>query len=267
MTAKAIEDAQSSKYPDGGNVSVVQVTDLREQDFGSFECLPWSSKRPLSNADRFPKPDDAGFKPKETSEAMANRAKVFLDDYLLSQLPVDEEQEAVVAVVSHGLLLAVLWKSIIARFGAHTISLGPEISGKTGSRPLEYLPGWSNTGYIELEITPISVPEQVSTYSAEDCPTSAGNKPSEKLDGWNLLVRTVNSKQHLSNLKRTRGGLGSSVYDARQKNLEGYFKKPKVTRDDCTAVEQTTMWETGPWDVSWAEPPVRTGFLERKGGD
>jgi broad specificity phosphatase PhoE len=232
MTAKALEDAQKGKYPDGRNVSVVQLKDLREQDFGSFECLPWSSKRPDLAADKLPKPEDAGFKPKETSEAMVKRADVFLDDYILPQLVIDEEQEGVVAVVSHGLILAVLWKSLLARLGPDTVSLGTEINGKTASRPLEYMPGWSNTGYVELEMRRTPAPDAVSSPVVEGSLESANDRESTKLLDLKMIVRSVNSKAHLSNLKRTRGGVGSSTYDVRQKNLEGYFKKPKVEVQD-----------------------------------
>jgi broad specificity phosphatase PhoE len=229
ITAKAIEDVQKSKYPDGMDVSVVQLDHLREQDFGSFECVPWSSKRSDLTADKLPEPEDAGFKPKETSDAMVKRAEVFLEDYILPQLVIDEEQEGIVAVISHGLMLAVLWKSLLARFGPDTVSLGPEINGKAGSRPLEYLPGWSNTGYVELDMMRNPEPDEVST---EDSLETVNERGSTKLFGWKMIVRSVNSKVHLSNLNRTRGGVGSSTYDARQKNLEGYFKKPKVAAQD-----------------------------------
>jgi hypothetical protein len=36
MTANAIEDAQRSKHTDVGDMSVVQLEHLREQDFVSF---------------------------------------------------------------------------------------------------------------------------------------------------------------------------------------------------------------------------------------
>jgi broad specificity phosphatase PhoE len=232
MTAKAIEDAQRGKYPDGTNVSVVQLKDLQEQDFGSFECLPWSSKRSDLTPDKLPKPEDAGFKPKETSEAMAKRADVFLDDYILPQLVIEEEQEGVVAVVSHGLILAVLWKSLLACLGPDKVSLGTEIHEKTASRPLEDMPGWSNTGYIELDIRRTPSPDAAPSPNVEGSLESAKDRESTKLLGWKMIVRGVNSKVHLSNLKRTRGGIGSSTYDARQKNLEGYFKKPKVAAQD-----------------------------------
>jgi hypothetical protein len=232
MTAKAIEDAQKSKHPDAGDMTVVQLELLREQDFGSFECMPWSSKRSEITADKLPKPEDTGFRPKETSEAMAKRADIFLDDYILPQLAIDHEQEGVVAVVSHGLMLAVLWKSLLARFGPHTVSLRAEISSKAGSRTLEYLPGWSNTGYVELHMAKTSAPAVESIPCSEDTLTPASNDGSARLPGWRMVVQSVNRKDHLSNLKRTRGGVGSSTYDTRQKNLEAYFKKPRVTIKD-----------------------------------
>ena len=232
MTAKAIEDAQKSKYTDVGDMTVVQLELLREQDFGSFECMPWSSKRSEIATDKLPKPEDAGFRSKETSEAMVKRADIFLDDYILPQLAIDHEQEGIVAVVSHGLMLAVLWKSLLARFGPRTVSLGAEIDSKTASRPLEYLPGWSNTGYVELYMVKTSASAVESIPSGEDTSAPASNDRSVKLPGWRMVVQSVNKKDHLSNLKRTRGGVGSSTYDTRQKNLEGYFKKARVTVKD-----------------------------------
>jgi hypothetical protein len=232
MTAKAIEDAQKSKYTDGGDISVVQLEHLREQDFGSFECLPWSSKRSENPTQSSPKLEDVGFRPKETSKAMAKRADIFFDDYILPQLAIDEEQEGVVAVVSHGMILAVLWKSLLGCFGPNTVSLGPEISAKTRSRQLEHLLGWSNTGYAEIDITRTPALNGVSAASAGDAPVSAENQGTAKLFGWNMVVRNVDSRDHLSNLRRARGGLGSSTYDARQKNVEAYFKKPKLALQD-----------------------------------
>lgn len=232
MTAKAIEDAQRSKDAGVEDITVVQLQELREQDFGSFEGLPWSPKRLELTAERLPRAEDVGFKPKETSEAMARRADVFLNDYILPQLVVEAEEENTIAVVSHGLMLAVLWKSLLARCGPDTISLGPDVSGKPGSRLLEYLPGWSNTGYLEIDLTHTHAPDEAYTPSAESSLSPEDNPRPTKLAGWKLAVRNVNSKAHLSNLKRTGGGVGSSTYDVRQKNLEGYFKKPKVATQD-----------------------------------
>ena len=232
MTAKAIEDAQKSKDAGVVDITVVQLQELREQDFGSFECLPWSSRQLELPADKLLRPDHVAFRPKETSEAMAKRANVFLDDYILPQLVLDEEQENTVAVVSHGLMLAVLWKSLLARFGPDTISIASHASSKPDSCPLEYLPGWSNTGYLEVDLVHTKAPNEAYTPSTKGSLSPEDNPRLTKLASWNIVVRKVNSKAHLSNLKRTRGGVGSSTYDARQKSLEGYFKRPKVATQD-----------------------------------
>jgi len=42
-----------------------------------------------------------------------------------------------------------------------------------------------------------------------------------------MTIHVVNGKDHLIDLKRARGGLGSSPFDARQKSLDGFFKHPK----------------------------------------
>jgi hypothetical protein len=232
MTANAIEDAQRSKDAGVEDITVVQLQELREQDFGSLECLPWSSKQLELTADKLPRLEDVGFKPKETSEAMARRANVFLDNFILPQLVVEEGQENTVAVVSHGLMLTVLWKSLLARFSADTISVGRDVSGKPGSRPLEYLPGWSNTGYLEIDLTHTHAPDEAYTPSTGSSLSPEDNPRPTKSTAWKMVVRNVNSKAHLSNLKRTGGGLGSSTYDARQKNVESYFKKPKIATQD-----------------------------------
>ena len=242
MTAMAIADAQNKKPNAKQNVEVIQLALLREQDFGSFECVPWSSKKTELTSHKLPKPEDVGFKPKETTEAMARRADEFLDDCLLPQLALDEEQENVVAVVSHGLFLAMIWRLLLSRFGEQSVKLGPEISNANRSRPIEYLPGWSNTGYLGLDIAaserrvdgPRVEPGSIHTEpptaapSIDEAAASDTAGKSMKLAGYTMTVLVVNSKQHLSNLKRARGGIGSSTYDAKQKSLETFFKKPKV---------------------------------------
>ena len=226
ITAKAIEDAQKKKTPTGPLVTVVPLELLREQDFGSFECVPWSSKRSNLTTHKLLKPEDVGFRPKETTEAMNKRADVFLNDYIVPQLVVESEDESTVAVVSHGLILAVLWKATLKRFGPGTVALSPEVGSKSGGRPLEYLPGWSNTGYLELDIVTAPAPADSEANVTEKAlqPNTEGFT---LLPGWKMVVRSVNNKQHLNNLRRTRG-VGSSTHDARQKSLEGFFKKPKL---------------------------------------
>ncbi len=255
ITAKAVENAQKKRTSTGAAVTVVPLELLREQDFGSFECVPWSLKRSHLTADKLPKPEDVGFKPKETTEAMTKRADTFLDDYILPQLVVDSEEESTVAVVSHGLILAVLWKALLKRFGPGTVVLAPEIGSKTGSRPLEYLPGWSNTGYLELDIVTAPDPTDGKTTLIEKAlqPKTEG---AALLSGRKMVLRGVNTIDHLNNLKRTRG-VGSSTYDARQKSLEGFFKKAKLAtegEDEESSSRQPNISKTATGPTSSQQP-------------
>lgn len=222
-TANEICASQNAASEGTPQISTIAVSVLREQDFGSFELLPWNRSQEARRKD--PSSEDPAFKPKETAGALKLRADTFLDDYLLPLLALDDEMELNIAVVSHGLFLAALWKAILTRFRPSTVSLAPSAALSTAQRPLERLPGWSNTGFLELEI------HSNSDKSGHGSP-SATNGPIEpsainKLDATMKIVN-VNGREHLASLKRTRGGVGSSASDEKQKRLESFFKKAKL---------------------------------------
>ena len=225
MTANAILEAQKSKHPGGNNeITQVQLSILREQDFGSLECKSCSLRKTDSGTQEMAKPQDMGFQPKETLEAMTERADTFLEQYIAPALATDKEHEHTVAVVSHGLILGVLWKALLLRFASQSISLGPEVSLKAARRPIENLPGWSNTGYLDLSI----LPHGRTAVLTHDKAGATQTKSVMTFTGWKMVIEAVNSKQHLRSLKRTRGGVGSSTYDPKQKSLESFFKQPKA---------------------------------------
>lgn len=215
MTGEEVLKAQRSKHGTSATVDdVVQLKLLREQDFGSFELVPWSSKR---SDDAFttkvPSATDPDFKPKETAEQMRERADEFLDNYITPVLAMEASEEVV--VVSHGLFLSALWRALLSRFGTDDISLGPDVGVQSPSRPLEYVGAWSNTGYLELEIT---------SRAKDQKPAS--NTDAIHYSDFVLKVLAINRRDHLENLKRTRG-VGSATYDSRQQQIEGFFKRPK----------------------------------------
>ncbi|KAK5102270.1 hypothetical protein LTR70_000056 [Exophiala xenobiotica] len=221
-TAQETCELQNAQDKDS-QIRPFALTLLREQDFGSFELLPWNRSEDAHEKD--PSPGDPGFRPKETAESLKARADTFLDDFLQPLFALDEESELTVAVVSHGLFLAALWKVLLLRFKPSTVSMGPEVLPPGARRPLEYLPAWSNTGFLELEIRqlPVVNPDQQLT-SPEPNTVST---PAGKLSAT-MKICAVNSKEHLANLKRTRGGVGSSAADDKQKRLENFFKRPKM---------------------------------------
>lgn len=48
------------------------------------------------------------------------------------------------------------------------------------------------------------------------------------LNGWQMIIQTINGREHLKGVKRTGGGVGSSQYDQEQKTIDTFFKKQKT---------------------------------------
>ncbi|KAK4921972.1 hypothetical protein LTR66_016633 [Elasticomyces elasticus] len=221
-TAQAVCDVQNTSQADYGKISSIQLPLIREQDFGSFELLKWARDDEVRAKGL--QPTDIDFKPKETKEVMSKRADTFLDDYLLPLLALDEDGLQNIAVVSHGIFLGTLWKALVRRFKPSSIKVLPDAVQGGMNKPLEHLPAWSNTGIVEVEIA-ATVPAQEVEDEVKKREHS-GDK--NKLDATMKVIQ-INGTEHLNNLKRTRGGLGSSASDDKQKRLDGFFKKPKTT--------------------------------------
>ncbi len=105
---------------------------------------------------------------------------------------------------------------------------------------MEHLGGWSNTGYLELDIQPRHMPidrhthKRVTNNNARTADKSSEKQQSDYMISTtfirhNIVIRTVNGKEHLKGLKRTGGGVGSSKFDEGQKSIESFFKKRKVS--------------------------------------
>lgn len=152
-----------------------------------------------------------------------------------------------VVIVAHGMILNVLLRSLLARFGPEELvklRRPTETPGK-----MEWLVSWSNTGYLEADLRlKISAP----STAAEPRPalTSANSRPmlgsvvprqnskdnaiavvdSRQAEAPNLeilmTVMTVNSTEHLQGLKKTRGGIGSAAFDQKQKTMDSFFTRP-----------------------------------------
>ena len=236
MTAEEIRKAQASILTEcTANPDVVKLQLLREQDFGSLELVPWASRRAqVAFTPESSSMEDLDFRPQETAEAMAHRAECFLSDHILPLLAATPAEisagvQDCVAVVSHGLFLSVLWRSLLSKFDVDRVRINSKTEITTNGRPLAYLPNWSNTGFLELRIGSPSdiVPNPISALESSS-PEADGSRP---LASQLLTILAINSKDHLLNLKRTRGGVGSAPFDARQKSLEGFFKRPKQCAD------------------------------------
>lgn len=168
---------------------VVQLRILMEQDFGDLEGKKWSDMQ----AELQKKP---GFAAIETKEAMGQRADVFLDQWLLPLLEQDElDSDLTVAVVSHGIFLSTLWKRLLRRLPARSISLSSDL--QSIARPsLEHLGGWSNTGYLELLMTRHAA-EVISLADVTPSPTSKPDMPEPGEVKPDDVIGVVDAPQHL----------------------------------------------------------------------
>ncbi|KAG5982314.1 hypothetical protein E4U55_002062 [Claviceps digitariae] len=202
-TAGAICDAynDTNRGANGHTLTVIQVPELREKHFGSWEGVKYASA--ASGVSRPPQTDA------ETPEAMRARAISFLDQHLwpvISRTMELDCEMACVVVVSHGILLGILTQVLATKL-ARGSSSGDNVAKFSSHRI-----SWSNTGYLDLEMARLP---PVSSTTAPQVP-----------DPWSSLhssVSQVNCTKHLARLHKTRGGIGSAAHDNRQRTLDGFF--------------------------------------------
>ncbi|KAK0740397.1 histidine phosphatase superfamily [Schizothecium vesticola] len=204
-TAQAIIDAQgpprqgpsSLAIPDRTQVRLVKVPDLRERNFGSAEGKRFGAPRA-----------DA-----ESHEEMRARAARFVRNQLDPVLAREAGHRGVVVVVSHGILLNSLLRVLLMRHAPEELA---RMSATTRS---EYLTSWSNTGYVEMAVRNLATPR----------PSSGGKAPSSP-PRLELVLIASNVTTHLDGLKKTRGGIGSSQFDNRQRTMDAFLARSAKKR-------------------------------------
>ena len=241
-TATAIRLAQPLPDCDAAPEAKLQVTALtvlREQDFGYYEGKPFYARPRDSHKSgkenhRSQRQDDPDFKDVESKESMALRMSRFLRDHLVPAIRNEPmERNSDIVVVSHGIILSQLWRCFLKLVAKNSITLSPGLSvGTGGITPLEYLGGWSNTGYLELELSKKESAATDDLAIATAAPSTpdpfiADSDTVPPLYQYRVIIKTVNGKEHLKGLKRTRG-VGSSKFDEGQKSIESFFKKRKL---------------------------------------
>lgn len=240
-TAEAVLLEQSKlKNTAKDELKVVQLPILREQDFGFYEGKPFyarprDSNRPVFSNHRSQHLNRPGIQDVESKEAMAQRMNSFLDEYILPQLQdSDDRGDSEVCIVSHGMILSTLWKCLLKRFRNQSVRLGDGLEMRSGPTTLEHIGAWSNTGYLLLDIHPLTkststarVSNGEKSYKSEIATSDTPGDLSLLLNHA-MVIKAVNNKGHLQGLKRTGGGVGSSKFDEGQKTIESFFKKRRV---------------------------------------
>ncbi|KAF5538504.1 hypothetical protein FMEXI_9373 [Fusarium mexicanum] len=143
----------------------------------------------------------------ETPLAMRKRVDVFMDEHLPRL-----DEDLTVCIVAHGIILGTFYKALCDRTSS---SAGPDAEPE-GQASAFVRPSWSNTGYIEALITRDSSDKHL-----------------------HMRVLKINSVDHLKGLRKTRGGIGSAKFDAKQKTMDSFFKpasrKRKLEDEDIVS--------------------------------
>ncbi|KAH0523046.1 hypothetical protein TsFJ059_008100 [Trichoderma semiorbis] len=188
-TAEAI--AAEQRRVCSRDIPVVELAELREKDFGSDEGMKFGDSRGRA-------PDS------ETAESMKARVDAFLDEHLLPLLSAQiDGTPSTCAIVSHGIILGVLYRELCARVSRGGITVDPNPSAASS---LISPPFWDNTGFLECTV---SMTEAVADE--------------DKSLPLILHVSRVNCTVHLRDLKKTRGGIGSAAFDEKQRTLTSFF--------------------------------------------
>lgn len=221
-------------------LQVTALTLLREQDFGSYEGKPFYSRPRNPNISgkenyRSQLAEDPNFKDVESKESMTLRMNTFLQERIIPIIHSHvTDDESSVAVVSHGIILSQLWKCLLGFLSKNSVLLSAGLSvGSGGVSSFEHLGCWSNTGYLELDVQKkqSAATREESVVAAAPCtpnPTYSVLDSTPSLHEYAVVIKTVNGREHLKGLKRTKGGVGSSKFYEGQKSIESFFKKREV---------------------------------------
>lgn len=248
-TAEAVAEAQTSDDPSAEVVSVIQLPELREKNFGSEEGRKYGTRGTDQSS--------AGWIEPESKESMKARVERFIDNHLIPTVlrGFHSDVNHSLAIVAHGIILNVLLRCLLARFGPDELTKLTRPTDTPGK--MEWLASWSNTGYLEADLRlRINAPQAAARQSPRPSPpatpgntrpmlgsvvpgqasrenavATAETRPVESPTVEVLMtVTSVNTTDHLQGLKKTRGGIGSAAFDQKQKTMDSFFitRTPKA---------------------------------------
>lgn len=242
-TAEAVAEIQTELDPSGEVIGVVQLPELREKNFGSDEGRRFGSR----GAELTPRP--AGWIEAESKESMKARVERFIDVHLIPTVlrGFHSDVNHSLAIVAHGIILNVLLRCMLARFGPEELTRLTRPTDTPGK--MEWLASWSNTGYLEADLRlrisappvaaeprPAATPPNgrpmlgsvVPRQGSRDNGVAAADARQAEAPTLEILmtVTTVNCTEHLQGLKKTRGGIGSAAFDQKQKTMDSFFTRP-----------------------------------------
>lgn len=221
LTAEGICRQQPSR-PNGTSLTPILSSDLREKDFGSLEGTRLDASATSGGGPVRPHGTSTSMHhmESESTGSMKRRTTNFLNFHIIPLLFEAPSSKANIVVVAHGIILRVLWNCLVELFDPMNVSMASGVASREGGPAALLVPSWSNTGYMPLLIEPQSV------VSATDVSQSSHkDTPGTLLHGWSIKILAINSREHVANLRRTRGGIGSATHDTRQKRIDHFFTR------------------------------------------
>ncbi|KAI1471749.1 phosphoglycerate mutase-like protein [Daldinia caldariorum] len=194
----------------GASLKVIRLPELRERDYGSSEGKKYRNPNGLVQSDS------------ETHDSMRIRVDRFLDSHLVPIVDKHVSDNITVAIVAHGIILGVILKALLKRFPKPA-----DTSMRSGNHDKQSeFAAWSNTGVLQAKL------EILSGMSKSDCTgeavssvntVAAGNGSDLHKQTICLTIEFTNNVDHLVGLKKTRGGIGSTQFDSRQRTMDSFF--------------------------------------------
>ncbi|KAK0327879.1 hypothetical protein LTR82_001397 [Friedmanniomyces endolithicus] len=264
-TAEALLKAQkhgaAEKSQAVDMLAIVKVPDLIEQDFRYYEGRPFYARSEAKKSGREAHydrhKDDPDFVDVESKESMSKRADAFLDEHfmpLLDDQAADDSLEVAAAVTSEefdgcGDVTAARGSIVLEHLGgwSNTGYLELAMSKDSGftnlaavSREAAQTAEVSDTPTCPTPMSPTPIDTEKKAMITPDRTSAATSSLSRKastahsptaslrtLAGWSTHILAVDSKAHLSGLKRQRGGIGRLAHDEGQQKMTGFFKRQK----------------------------------------
>jgi probable phosphoglycerate mutase len=218
LTAETIHSLQ----PD--TTALLKIAELREQDFGLFEGVAYSAYGGPA--------EDPRRASVETTDEMAVRARSFIAEYFMPVVQGLGDRSTAMALVSHGCMLRVIWRELLAHLKPSSVQCEQAILLETQSIDHMRLGPWSNTGYLQVDFSRSLTPVLLTELHAEQSQLGDTTPKTIKMEAvkaaaptWSARILAINETSHLKALVRTKGGIGSSQYDTKQATLDKFFRR------------------------------------------
>ncbi|GJE98398.1 phosphoglycerate mutase-like protein [Phanerochaete sordida] len=237
-TAQAIHDAQPEPKP-----PLTSSLLLREQHWGVAEGQPWTMTPDpkLGLEEQFARgiypvlhERSQKFPDGESLEDVVKRAQQAVEELVMPHVWAaarEGKKNVHIAIVSHGIAISELIPVLVLKDERH-------------EHPGHRWRGLLNTAWTRITVDVKGSKEGEPMSFADD-----------SLPPLEVKVTDFNRSEHLDNVKRQKGGIGSSAYDPKQKDIRAFFGGGAVERQSEEGRSESNAQDEA--DVDIEDPDAR----------